>query len=484
MLKRVLSFITAACLMLSLCACSVGQGEQDSTAAQNSGNSLKEGQILAGYARADITPEESVPMGSYGNSLQRMSEGFKDPLYITCLYLTDKDGNSTAVIAMDIGNCGGSFILSVREEAAEQLGLPIENVVLAASHTHEAPDTTVQHPATARWQQQFREAMKNALDQAVADQAPAELEINSAMTERLTFVRRYVLEGGIYVGYESDITESGLAVIGHETEADGELQMLKFNRDEDKTDILVANFQAHPHLGGGSANRQISSDFVGPFRDKIKESLGYDVVYITGAAGNLNTYSYIKSEQLTSDYREYGKLLAKYVIDAEDTYTKVDAGQVQVATMGFEGEIDHSLDHMVPIAQEALNYYEQTNSIASVREKYHSQGINSPNHANMIINRSTKAAWPFDIWAISIGDVAFAVAPYEMFDTQGMFIKENSPYAMTVITTCANRGYGYMPSKAACEHGGYEADNTYFVPGSAEKLADMYLEMLNGMHAG
>lgn len=481
MQKKLFAIIMATCLLLSLCACG---GNQGAGTEQNTGSSLEKGQILAGYARANITPKESVPMGSYGNSLQHMSEGFKDPLYITCLYLTDKDGNSTAVIAMDIGNCGGSFILSIREEAAKQLGLPIENVVLTASHTHEAPDPTAQHPATTRWQQEFRKALKNALDQAVADQAPAELEINSAMTERLTFVRRYVLEGGIYVGYESDILESGLAVIGHETEADGEIQMLKFNRGEDKTDILVANFQAHPHLGGGSSNRQISSDFVGSFRDKVKESLGYDVVYITGAAGNLNAYSYITSEQLTSDHREYGKLLAQYVIDAEDTYTKVDAGQIQVATMGLEGEIDHSLDHMVPIAQDALNYYAQTNSIASVREKYHSQGINSPNHANMIINRSSKTNISIDIWAISIGDVAFAVAPYEMFDTQGMFIKENSPYAMTVITTCANRGFGYMPSQMACEHGGYEADNTYFVPGTAEKLADMYLEMLNQMHAG
>ena len=476
-MKKILVLVLTSALLASLCACASGSKNSNDPLAQ-----LKDGQIMVGYARADITPEESVPMGSYGNSLQHMSEGFRDYLYLTCIYFTDKDGNSAAVIALDIGGCGGSFILSAREEAAAHLGLPTDRVVFTASHTHEAPDTAANHPNIARWQAQFKTAMFDALDRAVADQAPAEIEINSAMTERLTFVRRYELEGGIFVGYESDITESGLAVVGHETEADGQIQMVKFNRGEDKTDILLANFQAHPHLGGGSDNRQLSADFVGAFRDEVQKSLGYDVIYITGAAGNLNTYSFIPGEQLTNDYREHGKLLAKYVINAEDSYQKVNGGKVQMATANYVGEVDHSLDHMVPVAQDALNYYAETNSISAVREKYHSQGINSPNHANMIINRSSKTSWPFDIWALSIGDVAFAVAPYEMFDTQGMFIKENSPYAMTVITTCANRAFGYIPSKAACEHGGYEADNTYFVPGAAETLADMYIELLNGLH--
>lgn len=74
--------------------------------------------------------------------------------------------------------------------------------------------------------------------------------------------------------------------------------------------------------------------------------------------------------------------------------------------------------------------------------------------------------------------VGFAAAPYEMFDTNGMFIKENSPFAHTVIATLSNYSHGYFPSDFTFETGSYEVDTTRFVRGTAERLADQYIAML------
>ena len=74
-----------------------------------------------------------------------------------------------------------------------------------------------------------------------------------------------------------------------------------------------------------------------------------------------------------------------------------------------------------------------------------------------------------------------AVAPYEMYDTNGMFIKENSPKKMTFVATCSNGGNGYFPSKLAFQHPGYEVDITKYAEGSAEQLADLYVGMLKDM---
>ena len=65
-----------------------------------------------------------------------------------------------------------------------------------------------------------------------------------------------------------------------------------------------------------------------------------------------------------------------------------------------------------------------------------------------------------------------------MFDTNGTFIKENSPKKMTIVATCANGGNGYFPSEIAWEHGGYEPDTTRYVRGSAENLANIYVDLL------
>jgi len=83
---------------------------------------------------------------------------------------------------------------------------------------------------------------------------------------------------------------------------------------------------------------------------------------------------------------------------------------------------------------------------------------------------------------LKVGDVVFAVIPGEAFDANGMQVKQGSPFAMTVVATCANSGQGYIPSKLGWEHGGYSCDTTRFCPGSGEVLAEHYIDMLKQLH--
>lgn len=483
-MKKLIALTLAVLLLIGVCACAPGEG---GTGSEDVAKDLAQGQILAGYSKKDITPLENIPLGGYGNAAVRISEGFTDRLYATCVYLADKEGNSLVIVGLDVGNAGGRM-QNVRETLAGVIGLPLENVILAASHTHACPDNFEQDPATTRWRNQLLQALIEGVEEAKADLAPADMLINSAETKRLNFVRRYKMSDGSVLGYESDINDAkkaGLTVVGHETEADGEVQLLKFDRGEGKTDILLTNFQVHPHLSTGSTKLQITSDVVGAYRKTVEEKLGYDVAYITGAAGNLNSYSYVDDEQLTKDHREYGDRLANYVFNVDDKYEKVNADKIQMIKLNYDAKVDHSQDHLVELAKEVVNYFNLTNTVAAVREKYLSQGFDSPYQAKAIVNRSTKGeTFPFDIEAIRIGDVGFTVAPYEMFDTTGMNIKSGSPFKMTVLIGYATGAYGYMPTKEAFEHGGYETHNCYYVPGTAEELEELYLGMLNELYNG
>lgn len=88
-----------------------------------------------------------------------------------------------------------------------------------------------------------------------------------------------------------------------------------------------------------------------------------------------------------------------------------------------------------------------------------------------------------EIGAISLGDVAFAIAPYEMFDTNGKQIKEGAPHEMTIVATCANEYRSYIPSSIHFEHGGYSVDRCRFIPGTGERLAAEYISLLSNLHA-
>lgn len=67
----------------------------------------------------------------------------------------------------------------------------------------------------------------------------------------------------------------------------------------------------------------------------------------------------------------------------------------------------------------------------------------------------------------------------EMLAPTGMYIKENSPFDMTFIATCTNDAFGYLPTEKAYAYEAYETYVARFVPGTAEKVADTYLEMLD-----
>ena len=82
------------------------------------------------------------------------------------------------------------------------------------------------------------------------------------------------------------------------------------------------------------------------------------------------------------------------------------------------------------------------------------------------------------IHAFRVGDLGFACAPYEMFGANGMHIKEWSPYAMTFVVSCCNGARSYLASKLAYSHGSYEVDQRRYPEGTAELLADNFVDML------
>ena len=119
----------------------------------------------------------------------------------------------------------------------------------------------------------------------------------------------------------------------------------------------------------------------------------------------------------------------------------------------------------------------------TVTNAYQQYGINGPYHANAIVSKAAKGkSDSFEIFAVSFGDVGFACAPYEMFDTNGTFIKENSPFPVTFVAECANGANGYFPSELAWDNNGYEVDTCKYMKGTAEKLADRYVAMLESLY--
>ena len=70
---------------------------------------------------------------------------------------------------------------------------------------------------------------------------------------------------------------------------------------------------------------------------------------------------------------------------------------------------------------------------------------------------------------------------YEAFAAHGVYVKENSPFPMTMIFSCANAGWNYIPTKEAYDYGCYESFTSYFAKGAGEAVSEKLTDMLHSL---
>jgi hypothetical protein len=82
--------------------------------------------------------------------------------------------------------------------------------------------------------------------------------------------------------------------------------------------------------------------------------------------------------------------------------------------------------------------------------------------------------------AVRIGDLALAAIPFEVFVEIGLELKAKSPFPETFVVSLANGAYGYLPTVAHHELGGYETwlGTNQVEVRAAPKIADALLRML------
>ena len=135
-MKKLIAIALLFTLVLTLCAC----GKDKKEAETPTENPLA-GIYSLGYARVNITPMMySVPLAGYGNTQNRMSNGMLSYLYSTCIAITDTEGDTVLLFQNDLEGTYAEVIDPIRTAISDKVGVPVENVIVSATHTHSAPD--------------------------------------------------------------------------------------------------------------------------------------------------------------------------------------------------------------------------------------------------------------------------------------------------------------------------------------------------------
>ena len=470
-MKRILSLIIAGIMILGLCAC----GESgEKTAAKG---------LQVGYGRADATPTEAVNI-SGGDSKNRMSTGFRDPIMVTCVAV-GLDGDTYLIYTMDYITVSSDYTDAAETAITEATGVTADKIIMNATHTHSGPAIAYDYETILPYRDKFNKAAVKAAQEAVADMSAAEIYGGATETEGLVFVRHYEMDNGTFAG--ANYGSFSGSIKGHAYEGDTQVQVVKFARAaEDKKDIVLISNPAHCTAVSGTDRDMLSADIAYSVRNHVEQNVDCHVAYFIGAAGDQVPSSRIPEEGSTSDYLLYGERMGKYVVDLLPQLSPLASGAVKLNTQVFTGKtIKEGVERLedARAAREVISKY--GNSAPESKAAASKYGFSSVYQATAIVARAGRGdTASMTLNTLAIGDLAFAFAPYEMFSENGKFIKENSPYPMTFIVTCSENHGGYLPSVNGFRVECYESHVTVYERGTAETLADTYIEMLTAMKNG
>ena len=432
-----------------------------------------------GFARVDITPEAYGPMGGLGNDERRICTQVMDRPTGTCIAITDQAGQTVLFCPCDIIHAKQTVATPTREAISAATGIPFDRIMICASHNHAGPSISAPGlEAVQEYYRYFAKQMTKAALEALEDRKPSQIYIGQQQVPGMTFVRHYLMNDGTVAGAGFGSFKSGAKA--HMTETDEQMQLIRFVRDGGR-DILLVNWQCHVTIGAGpGCSTVMTADFPAVMRNHVEGALGCHCAFFQGAAGNLVPSSKIEEENTVAHERiAYGTRLAEFVLEGCKNLRPVDGGPVRTKSMRFESQIDHSDDHLLEQATYVRDHFYDFELRADRSKFCRENGFNSILHARGVIRRANMGQTAdMEINALAMGDISFITAPYEMFNSNGRFIKANTPYEMTFVCTCSNDTLDYLADINAFEYDCYEVNTRRFFAGTAEKVADTYIEML------
>ena len=468
-MKKFIAIMLVLAAVLGMCACS---GSSDD-------NSAVEG-LQVGWGRVNITPNFLVGIAGYSDQETRKStDGIVDYLYTTCLAFREND-ETVLLFTIDNLAAAATVVEKMRQKITEVLpDIPAENIFVSATHSHSAPSLTDSTDEAKKYQDtMFYPACIEAAQTAVEDLSATTIYAGATIVENMTFVRHYEMTDGTYAG--SNFGDFSKTIVGHATDSDDEMQLVKFDRaDEEKQDILLVNWQTHPDRATEIGYNSISASLAGTTRTKIEKDTELLCAYFTGAAGNQNPDTQIASEKNFLNFKEYGDALGQAAIDALSGLTVVEGSGIKTATVDFEVEVDHSWDHMLEQAEEVYNLWKSTDRATgdALGKTYDFSSVYQARAIRTRAGMDLTASKELNVF--SVGGIGFVNGDYEMFSDAGLYIKDKSEYDITII---AEGCHGYIPSAEAYDYRSYEADTGYYAKGTAEKLAEQFVTMLNGLN--
>ena len=393
--------------------------------------------MRVGTAWADITPDRPIHIA--GQLHARLGEYAHDPLTANAVTF-EGGGVRVALVSCDLLFLPDAFTKSVKAECEQAFGIPASSVIIACTHTHLAPCTTVGLPGDLDpvYMSGLHDRLVGVIGRALDDLEDASVYAGAGWVDQLGFNRRGLHADGradMYYGcWNEDLA-------GLEGPRDGQVPVIFARRMDGGLKVLIPSFATHPNSMEGE--RFYSADIVGSVRAYLRSHLGdVGVVYLTGAAGNTAPWDIERDREQTRPW--YG----------EEGWRRCGAylGDEILRVIASTSE---PVDPVLKLAQTVVDIPIRPYPDFDPDKLSWGRDYFGPARDDWPRMLREDSPVPVHLNVLRIGAAAICTNPAELYVEHGLAIKDNSPARMTMIAELADGYAGYVPTKDAFARGGY-----------------------------
>jgi hypothetical protein len=413
------------------------------------GQAVRASSLRAGAAKVDVTPAE--------RDLPKNYDGILDHIYSRAIVL-ESGNTSAALITVDAGGVPDPVWQNVTQQIQKDLGIPVTNVLLTATHTHSVPGQT-----SATYVQKIVESVRLAKQRL----APARVGYGAGVS--YLNVNRNIIDPKTKQWWEGP---------NYDGPSDKTVGVVKFESLTGEPIAVYYNYAMHGVTVGQLD--KVSGDAPGEVSKYIEDSLDDKGVALwsSGAAGDQNPIYY----QQTYDLREIRiKEYAARGIDISNAMPPGGEGlnrsdprvaklmnqqKQMIVSMGqFLGEeVLHVMRGMQRMDSDVQIYGGQKTISCPGRER--------TNSGRAGFEGTYKEGPPVEIrlGLLKFGEIAIGAVNAEVFNPIAQRLKHESPYTATMMATLTNgmARSGYIPHDAGYGMYTFEVLSSRLQPGCAE----------------
>lgn len=424
--------------------------------------------LEAGASRVNLVPPTPATMGGYFDRTDVFS-GVSTPIYARALVVSNSE-TQIGIVVLDLCYVSRELTEQARVEIAKQTGMPGENIIVSATHTHSAPSGFMGARFLGRVEQP--ELSKFLLAQTIEAVVKAHANLEPATV-------------GFAYGNLPGMTRNRQQ---ENDLVDPQVGVLKLQKKDSREYIAtLANYTGHPVILGGS-NLLLSSEFPGQACTTVEENLGGVAIYTQGACGDITVHrsgppfeevkrvgrvlggeivkvaEQIRATEdntLFSEYRPV-KVEPRDVPSLDEAQANIDARTKAYADAQENGTPDYILKNL----QREVNAANTTMAVA--------RGVAENEN---LLDYSTRTSTQ----VIQIGPMVAVAIPGEMFVEYQLEIKRRIQQDVekpAIVIGYANDYVGYIITPRAHETGGYEKAISRVSPTAGRQLTEAAMEIV------